>query len=168
MSCLGRVKEYPHHSLSSSFRAWWGGSLTRPWLDISHRLARGGEILLLAPGWTPLVVVRRVEGRFSYSPQAGHPSSSFGVWWRVRQSPHYTSNNDEKVQPGMSKRISPPSSVVIIQSMVGRFSFSSQSGPSRRRSVHGEEILLFTTMHQTMTGDVQLGASKGISPPRSE
>ena len=62
--------------------AQWGDSLTRPRLDISRGgSARGGEILLLAPGWTSLVVVRRVVGRFSYSPQAGHLSSWFGAWW---------------------------------------------------------------------------------------
>ena len=45
-----------------------GDSLTRPRLDIfGHRSARGGGILLLAPGWTSLVVVQRVVGRFSYS-----------------------------------------------------------------------------------------------------
>ena len=147
MSSLGRVKEYPHHSLSSSFRAWWGGSLTRPWLDISHRSARGGEILLLAPGWTSVVVVWRVVGRFSYSPQAGHLSSLFGVWRQVRESPHNASNDDERVQPGVSKRISPPCSV-LIQSMMERFSFSSQSGPTCR-SVHGGEILLLATTCQT-------------------
>ncbi|WP_419614704.1 hypothetical protein, partial [Thiolapillus sp.] len=53
--------------LWSPFGAWWGDSLTHPRLDISgRRLARGGEILLLAPGWTSLVIVRRMVGRFSY------------------------------------------------------------------------------------------------------
>ena len=59
--------------LSFSFGAWWGDSLTRPRLDISnHGLALDGEILLLAPGWTSLVIVWRMVGRFYYSPQAGH------------------------------------------------------------------------------------------------
>ena len=67
---------------SSSFGAWWGDSLTRRHapnddarcpacgndenLPISLRKTtreHGGEILLLAPGWTSLVVVRRVVGR---------------------------------------------------------------------------------------------------------
>ena len=34
---------------------------------------------MLAPCWTSLVV-RRVVGRFSYSPRAGHFLSSFGAW----------------------------------------------------------------------------------------
>ena len=64
------------------FSAWWGYSLTRPRLDTSRqRLARGGEILLLAPGWTSLVIVRRVIGRFSYSPWARHFLSSFSAQW---------------------------------------------------------------------------------------
>ena len=38
-----------------SVGAWWGDSLIRPRMDISRRRsARGGEILLLAPGWTQL------------------------------------------------------------------------------------------------------------------
>ncbi|WP_419595914.1 hypothetical protein, partial [Thiolapillus sp.] len=62
--------------------AWWGDSLTRPRLDISGRpSARGGAILSLAPGWTSPVILRRVVGRFSHSPQAGHLRSSFGAWW---------------------------------------------------------------------------------------
>ncbi len=80
---VGRFSYSPQAGhLWSSFGAWWGDSLTRPRLDISgHRSARGGEILLLAPGWTSPVVLRRVVGRFSYSPQAGHLRSSFGAWW---------------------------------------------------------------------------------------
>ena len=105
-------------------------------------------------------------GRFSYLLQAGHLSSSFGEWWQVRESPHNASNDDKRVQPGVSKRISPPCSV-LIQSMMGRFSFSSQSGPSCRCSVHGGEILLLATTRQTTMRDVQPGASKTISPPCS-
>ena len=68
--------------LWSSFREWWGDSLTLPRLDISgHRSANGGEILLLAPGWTSPVVVRRMVGRFSSSTLAGHLWSSFGARW---------------------------------------------------------------------------------------
>ena len=105
-----------------SFGTWWGDSLTHPRLDISsHRLARGGEILLLAQGWTSLVVVQRVVGRFSYSPQDGHLSSLFGAWWgdsltrhhapnddemsslgRVRKFPHHTPNDNERAWWGDS------------------------------------------------------------------
>ena len=87
---VGRFSYSPQAGhLWSSFGTRWGDSLTRPRLDISgHRSARGGEILLLAPGWTSLVVLRRVVGRFSYSPQAGHLWSSFGTWWgRFSYSP---------------------------------------------------------------------------------
>ena len=71
---VGRFSYSPHaEHLSSSFGAWWGDSLTRPRLDISRcQSARGGEILLLTPGCTSLVVIWRVVGRFSYLPQAGH------------------------------------------------------------------------------------------------
>ena len=80
---VGRFSYSPQAGhLSSSFGAWWGDSLTRPRLDISGRpSARGGEIFLLAPGWTSPVVLRRVVWRFSHSPQAGHLRSSFGAWW---------------------------------------------------------------------------------------
>ena len=47
-SRLGRVRESPYHALSS-FRAWWGDSLTHPRLD-------------------SLVIIRCMVGRFSYSP----------------------------------------------------------------------------------------------------
>ena len=51
-------------------------------MDISgRRSAGGGEILLPTPGCTFLIIILRVVGRFSYSPQAGHLRSSFGVWW---------------------------------------------------------------------------------------
>ena len=52
-----------------------------------------------------------------------------------------------RVLPGVSKRISPPC-FVLIQSIMGRFSFSSQFGPSCC-SVHGREIILLATMQQT-------------------
>ena len=72
----------PAGHLSSSFGAWWGDSLTRPMLNISHRhSARGGEILLFAPCWTSLIIIRCEVGRFSYSPHAGHLSLSFDTWW---------------------------------------------------------------------------------------
>ena len=80
---VGRFSYSPQAGLLwSTVGAWWGDSLTRPRLDISHhRSARGGEILLLAPGWTSPVVLQPVVGRFSHSPQAGHLRSSFGAWW---------------------------------------------------------------------------------------
>ena len=103
-----------------------------------------------------LIVTESNVGRFSYSPQAGHLSSSFGAWWRVRESPHNAPNDDKRVQTGESKRISPTCS----QSMVGRFSYSHQAGLSRHHSVHGGKILLLATMRQTTTRHVQPGASK--------
>ena len=60
----------------------------------------GGEILLLTPSWTSLVIVQRVVGRLTYSPQAGHLSSSFG-------SGH---------------------NLIIVRRVVGRFSYSPQAG----------------------------------------
>ena len=136
-----------------------------------------GEILLLAatrqtsmrdvqPGASKrisplcsLVVTESNVGRSSYSPEAGHLLSSFGAWWRVRESPHHAPNDDERVQTGESKRISPPCSLVI-QSMVRRFFSSPQAGLSHHHSVHGQEILLLATMRQTTTRYVQHGASK--------
>ena len=103
-----------------------------------------------------LGIIESVVGRFFYLPQAGHLSSSFGAWWRERESPHHAPNDDERVQTGESKRISPPGS----QSMVGRFSYSHQAGLSRHHSVHGGKILLLATMRQTTTRYVQPGASK--------
>ena len=92
---VGRFSYSPQVGhLSSLFGSWWGDSLTHPRLDIfCHHSARGGEILLLTPGCTSLVIVRRVVGRFSYSPQAGHLSSSFSARWgdslpRLDISPH--------------------------------------------------------------------------------
>ena len=130
MSSLGRVRESPHHALSSSFRAWSGGSLTRPRLDISHRSARGGEILLLSPGWTSLVVVRRVVGRFSYSPKPGHLWSLFDAWWgdsltrlRLDISGHHLACGGEILLLAPSW-----TSLVVIRHMVGRFSYSPQAG----------------------------------------
>ena len=107
-----------------------------------------------------LIVTESNVGRFSYLPEAGHLLSSFGVWWRVRESSHNASNDNQRVQPGMSKRISPPCPVVVIQSMVGRFSNSPQAGLSHHHSVHGQEILLLATMRQMTTRYVQPGASK--------
>ena len=69
--------------LWSSFGVWWGDSFTRPRLDISScHPAHGREILLLARGWTSLVIVWHMVGKISYSPQAGHLWLLFGAWWR--------------------------------------------------------------------------------------
>ena len=79
---VGRFSYSPQAGhLSSSFGAWWGDSLTRPsaghlsssfgrmvgrisyspqaLTSLDCGSARGGEILLLAPGWTSLVIVVR-------------------------------------------------------------------------------------------------------------
>ena len=97
----------------------------------------GGEILLLAPGWTSFIVVRRIVGHL----------------------PTMCRTTMRDVQPGASKRISQPCSLVI-WSMVGKFSYSTQAGLSHHHSVHGQEILLLATMRQTTTRYVQPGASK--------
>ena len=97
----------------------------------------GGEILLLASGWTSFIVVRRIVGHL----------------------PTMRRTTMRDVQTEASKRISPPCSLVI-QSMVGRFSNSPQAGLSHHHSVHGQEILLLATMRQTTTRYVQPGASK--------
>ena len=113
------------------FGEWWGDSFTCPRLDISCcRSARGGVILLLAPGWTCLVIFRRVVGRFLYSPQAGHLWSSFGAWWgdsltrpRLDISGHPSARGGEilLLAPGWT-------SLVILRRVVGRFSYSPQAG----------------------------------------
>ena len=128
---VGRFSYSPQAGhLSSSFSAWWGDSLTHPRLDISlSHSARGEEILLLAPGWTYLVIVRRVVGRFSYSPQVGHLSSLFGTWWgdslthpRLDISSHRSAHGGEilLLAPGWT-------SLVIVWRVVGRFFYSPQA-----------------------------------------
>ena len=128
---VGRFSYSPHAGhLSSLFSAWWGDSLTRPMLDISRRCsARGGEILLLAPGWIYLTIIRSVVGRFSYSPQAGHLSSSFRAWWedslirpRLDIPGHRSAHGGEilLLTPGWT-------SLIIIRRVVGRFSYSPQA-----------------------------------------
>ena len=135
----------PVWTLSSSFGAWCGDSLTRhqapkddercpAWGELKNLPTtlsmmpreHGEEILLLAtirqttmtdvqPGASKrisppcsLIIIESNVGRFSYSSEAGHLSSSFSAWWRVRESPHHAPNDDERVQTGESKRISPP------------------------------------------------------------
>ena len=128
---VGRFSYSPQDGhLLSSFGSWWVDSLTRPRLDISHCCsARGGEILLLAPGWTSLIVIRRVVGRFFYSPRAGHLLSSFGVWWgdsftrpRMDISRLRSSRGGEilLLAPGWT-------SLIVFPRMVGRFSYSPQA-----------------------------------------
>ena len=113
------------------FGAWWGDSLTRPKLNISHhRSMHGGGILLLAPGWTSLILVLRMVGRFSYSPQAGYISLSFSAWWgdsltcpRLELSHHCLAHGEEilLLAPGWT-------SLIIIWHMVERFSYSPLAG----------------------------------------
>ena len=152
--------------LWSSFGTWWGDSLTRPRLDISgrrsvhdgrdsltclrldisgHRLACGGEILLLAPGWTSLVVIWHMVGRFSYSPQAGHLWSSFGTWWGDSLTrPRLDISGRCLAHGGEALLLTPGwTSFVVVWCMVGRFSYSPQPDISGHHSVHGGEILLF-------------------------
>ena len=129
---VGRFSHLPQAGhLWSSFGTWWGDSLTRPRLDISHHWsARGGEILLLTPGWTSLVIGRRVVVRFSYSPQAGHLSSSVGAWWgdslthpRLDISSHHSARGGEilLLAPGWT-------SLIVVHRVVGGFSYSPQAG----------------------------------------
>ena len=170
MSSLGRVRESPHHALPLSFGAWsgdlllvpgwtslvilrrvvgrfpyspqsghlwsslcawWGVSLTRPRLDISgRRSVRGGEILLLAPGLTSLVVVRLVVGRFSYLPQAGHLWSSFVTWWGDSlTSPRLDISGRRLAHGGEILLLAPGwTSLVVLRHVVGRFFYSPQAG----------------------------------------
>ena len=160
---MGRLSYSPQTGhLSSSFGAWWGDSITRPRLDISRRRSiRGWEILLLAPGWTSLVV-RRVAGRFSFSPQAGH-LSSFGAWWGDALPRPRLNISHRSAHGGEILLLSPGwTSPGIVMRVVGRFSYSTQAGhlssfgawwgdsltrprlDISRRSARGGEILLLT------------------------
>ena len=148
---VGRFSYLPQAGhLFLLFSEWWGDSLTHPRLDISgRRLARGGEILLLAPGWTSLVIVRRVVGRFSYSPQAGHlvialrvvgsfsysPQaghlwSSFVAWWGDSLThPRLDIFGCRSACGGEILLFAPGwTSLVVVRRMVGRFSYSPQAG----------------------------------------
>ena len=126
---VGRFSYSPQAGhLSSSFGTWWEESHTRPRLDMSHcRSARGGEILLLVPSWTSLGINRRVVGRFSYSPQAGHLSSWFGLWWgdsltrsRLKISRRSSVRGGEILLPAPGW-----TSLVVIRHVVGRVSYLS-------------------------------------------
>ena len=153
--------------LLSSFGAWWRVRISTPCTErqregsdcgekenLPTMLCRrhsedGGEILLLIPGWTLWLSLDAWWGdslTCHYVPN-DDGMSSLG---QVGESPHHAPNDDERVQTGESKRISPPCSLVI-QSMVGRFSYSPQAGLSHHHSVHGQEILLLATMRQTTT-----------------
>ena len=129
---MGRFSYSPQAGhLSSSFGTWWGDSLTHPRLYISRRhLTRGGEILLLAPGWTSLIIIRRVVGRFSYSPQAGHLLSSFGAWWGDSLTrPRLDISHDHSACGGEILLLAPGwKSLVVVRHVVGRFSYSPHAG----------------------------------------
>ena len=129
---VGRFSYSPQAGyLLSSFGAWWGDSLTRPRLDTSrHRSEHGGEILLLAPGWTFLIFVQCVLGRFSYSPQAGHLSSSFRPWWGDSLThPMLDISYHRSACGGETLLLAPGwTCLVVLQHMVGRFSYSPQAG----------------------------------------
>ena len=129
---VGRFSYLPQAGhLLSWFSTWWGDSLTRPRMDISRSdSAHDGEILLLAPGWTFLVVFRHAVGKFSYSPQDGHLSSCFGAWWgdslahpRLDISCLGSAGGGEILlfAPGWT-------SLAVILRVVGRFSYSPQDG----------------------------------------
>ena len=118
-----------HRSLSVG--AWWGDSLTRPRMDISRHLsARGGEILLLAQGWTSLVDGRRVVRRFSYSPQVGHLSSSVGACWGDSLTRPRLDISRRRSARGWDTLLLAPewTSLVDVRRLVGRFSYSPQDG----------------------------------------
>ena len=117
--------------LSWSFGTRWGDSLTRPRLDISRcHSARGGEILLLTQVWTSLIIVRRVVGRFSYSPQAGHLLLSFGAWWGDSFTrPGLDISCRRSARGGEILLLTPGwTSIVVIRRAVGRFFYSSRAG----------------------------------------
>ena len=129
---VGRFSYSPQVGhLSLSFGTWWGDSLTHPRLDISHhRLARGGEILLLAPGLISLAIIRRVVGRFYYSHQAGHLSLSFGPWWgNSLTHPKLDISHCHLARGGEILLLAPGSTPLVgVQRVVGRFSYSPQAG----------------------------------------
>ena len=131
----------------SSLGAWWGDSLIHPRLDISHRhSACVGEILLLAPGWTSLIIVQRVVGRFSYSPQAGHLWSSFGAWWGDSLTRHRLDISRGCSAHGGEILLLAPgwTSLVIVRHMVGEILLLTPGWTSliRVRHVVGEILLL--------------------------
>ena len=162
---VGRFSYSPQAGhLSSSYGTWWGDSLTHPRLDISHHSPHGGEILLLAPSWTSLIIIQHVVGRFSYSPQAGRLLLSFGAWWGDSFTcPRLDISRGHSAHGGEILLLAPGwTSLIIIRPVVGRFSYSPHAGHlsssfsawwedslicprldiSHRRSAHGGEILL--------------------------
>ena len=116
----------PGWTLSSSLDALWEILLLAATRQTTMRDVQPGASKRISP-LCSLVVTESNVGRSSYSPEAGHLLSSFGAWWRVRESPHHAPNDDERVQTWESKRICPLCSLVI-QSIVGRFSYSPQAG----------------------------------------
>ena len=171
----------------SSLGAWWGDSLIHPRLDISHRhSACVGEILLLAPGWTSLIIVQRVVGRFSYSPQAGHLWSSFGAWWgdsltRPRLDMLFCAWwGDSITRPrldiscrgsacgGEILLLAPGwTSLVVVWCVVGRFSYSPKAGHFfYSRSVRNREVPLLAPGYLSWSFDACWGDS--LTRPRLE
>ena len=132
---VGRFSYSPQAEyLWSLFSTRWGDSLTHPRLNISgHRSAHGGEILLLTPGWTTLVIIRRMVGRFSYSPQATHLRSSFSAWCRDSLTHPRLNISGCRLMPGGEILLLAPDCIspVIVWRMVGRFSYSPQVGHLR-------------------------------------
>ena len=128
---VGRFSYSPQAKhILSSFGAQWKDSLTRPRLDISpHGLTRGGEILVLAPGSTFLILVRPAVGRFSYSPQAGHLSSLFGVRWRdFLTHPRLNISYRLSARGGEILLLAPGLTfLLMVWREVGRFSYSPQA-----------------------------------------
>ena len=117
----------------------------------------GGEIPLLAPGWTSFIVVRGTVGHL----------------------PTMCRTTMRDVQPGASKRISPLCSLVI-WSMVGNFSYSSQAGHlivvwrvvasmlSHHHSERGGEILFLAPSWTSPVIVWCMVASKRLSLPCTE
>ena len=121
----------PRLDVSALFSAWWGDSITRPRLDISRRRsACGEEIILLAQSWTSVIVIQREVGRFSYSPQAGHLSSSFSVRWGDSLThPRLDNSLSRSARGGEILLLAPGwTSLVVVRRMVGRFSYSPHAG----------------------------------------
>ena len=81
-----------------------------PQAGLSRRcFAHGGEILLLAPGWTSLLIIRYVMGRFSYSP-------------KLRICGCCSARDGEVLLLAAGW-----TSLVVVQCVLGRFSYSPQA-----------------------------------------
>ena len=95
----------PGWTLWLSLDASCGDSLTCHYAPNDDKMSSLGRVRE-SPHYA-LIVTESSVGRFSYSPEAGHLLSSFGAWWRVRESPHHAPNDNERVQTVVRKRISP-------------------------------------------------------------